>query len=526
MNVTLTGNPLSLFDWSGFIPLPMKFSFTKPLPLPEHIAAIDLGSNSFHMIVARLQDGQLSKIDRLREMVRLGAGLDAENKLDEAAIERALSCLARFGQRLKHMPEGSVRIIGTRTLRIATNSEQFLQQAETVLNHPIEVVSGIEEARLIYLGVAHDMDHDPLRQRLVIDIGGGSTELMIGEGYTPVKLESLGLGCVSMSQRFFANGQINRKNTRTALLTVLQRVEPYEHRFNHANWEEAVGASGTVKAVGRILTNLGWCNGEITHEALNKLIDYMIERGEIAKFDLAGLSPERSNVFPGGVMVLSGLFEGLGIKTLKISDSALREGVLYDMVGRYRHEDVRTQSVLQLAEKFTVDNKQAELVKTSVLYLALQVAEKWKLQQEDARFLEWAALLHEIGLGIAHSQHQKHGAYIAEHTDLPGFSRQEQELLALLIRSQRGKLPLGQIKDHSGMKFRALLRLAILLRLAVLLHRSRGPLALPEIKLEPGKSSLSLEFPPQWLAEHPLTQADLENEIEYLKTAEFELTLS
>ena len=501
----------------------MKLPFTKPPP--ESVAAIDLGSNSFHLIVARLQDGQLSKLDRLREMVKLGAGLDSNNNLTDEAIERALACLARFGQRLSHMPKGSVRIVGTRTLRIARNSKYFLQRAEGVLNQPIEIVSGIEEARLIYLGVAHGLDHTPPRRRLVIDIGGGSTELIIGEGYSPKRLESLSLGCASMSQRFFPKGMVNQKATRSAILTVLQRIEPYEHQFDQENWDEVIGASGTIKAVGRILTNMGWCNDEITHEGLNKLIDYMVERGETAKFDLPGLISERIEVFPGGVMVLAGLFEGLGIKAMKVSESALREGVLYDMVGRIRHEDVRAQSVLQLAEKFTVDKNQAELVKTTVLYLALQAVEKWKLEQEDVEFLEWAAQLHEIGLGIAHSQHHKHGAYIAEHADLAGFSRQEQSLLALLIRSHRGKFQLSLLKNHAGKTFRLLLRLTILLRLAVALHRSRGPLTIPKINLVPGKNSLLIEFPPDWLDKHPLTHADLEGESEYLKSAEFELSM-
>ena len=327
-----------------------------------------------------------------------------------------------------------------------------------------------------------------------------------------------------MSQQFFADGLIHRKATRSALLTVLQRVEPYENRFNHGNWEETIGASGTIKTVGRILNNLGWCHGEISHDALNKLIDLMIEQGETAKLDLPGLSPERASVFPGGLMVLFGLFEGLGIKSMKVSDSALREGILYDMAGRIRHEDVRTQSVRQLAERFGVDGKQAELVKATVLYLALQVAEKWKLEQEDAQFLEWAALLHEIGLGIAHSQHHKHGAYIAEYADLAGFSRQEQQLLALLIRSHRGKFPISLIKNHDGKKFRPLLRLTILLRLAVILHRSRGPLVIPEIRLTPEKNSLALEFPSAWLDNHPLTQADLQNELDLLNAVEFDLT--
>lgn len=526
MNVRVKNSLLPLPDWSWISSLPMKFSFVKPEPFPEYIAAIDLGSNSFHMVVARLQDGQLSKLDRIKEMVRLGAGLDEQNKLSEEAIQKALDCLARFGQRLNHMPPGSVRIVGTKTLRRANNARIFLQQAERVLHHPIQVISGVEEARLIYKGVAHGLNHEPPQKRLVIDIGGGSTELIIGQAFAPVRLESLGVGCVSLSQRFFADGTITRKKVRTALLTVLQVLEPYASWFQEENWDEAIGASGTIKTVGKIINNAGWSTGEITSESLSQLIEHMIKLGDMKEFDLPGLSSERAAVFPGGAVLLAALFEGLRIKTLKVSDSALREGVLYDIIGRIGQDDVRSASVSQLADKFACDSSQAERVSSSVQQLALQAVKKWKLEQEDVSLLEWAAQLHEIGLGIAHSQYYKHGAYIAENADLAGFSQQEQSLLALLIRSHRGKFPLTQFKNFNGKKFRSLMRLAILLRLAVLLHRSRNPASVPEIIVQADKQSLSLEFPPDWLEAHPLTQADLESEAELLKkTLDFDLMI-
>jgi len=526
MDATVTGNIVSQSNWSRITCLPMKFSFNKTESLPEHIAAIDLGSNSFHMIVARLQDGQLSKLDRIKEMVRLGAGLDSDNRLSEEAMQQALACLARFGQRLNHMPRDSVRIVGTKTLRRATNARDFLQQAEEVLHHPIQIISGVEEARLIYKGVAHGLNHEPPRQRLVIDIGGGSTELIIGTAYTPTSLESLGVGCVTISQRFFPDGIITRKKVRTALLTVLQVLEPYSTWFQKENWDEAIGASGTIKAVGKILTSAGWTTEDITRESMEQLLDYLIKLGDMANFDLPGLSNERAAVFPGGAVVLAALFQGLRIKTMKVSDSALREGVLYDIIGRSGQDDVRSESILKLAEKFAVDMAQAERINTSIQQLALQAVEKWKLEQEDIRFLEWAAQLHELGLGIAHSQYYKHGAYIAENADLAGFSQQEQSLLALLIRSHRGKFPLSQFKNFAGKSFRKLLYLAILLRLAVVLHRSRNPAPVPELQLEADKQSLLLEFPPGWLEEHPLTQADLESEAGHLKkTVEFDLLI-
>ncbi len=499
----------------------MKLPFTRTAP--ESVAAIDLGSNSFHMIVARLKDGQLIMLDRLREMVRLGAGLDPDSNLRTDAMEHALACLSRFAQRINHMPAGSVRIIGTRTLRVAGNSADFLQRAETVLNHPIEIVSGLEEARLIYMGVAHSLDHDPPRPRLVMDIGGGSTELIIGKAYSPLRLESLGLGCVSLSERFFADGTITRKGFTSAMFAVFQALEPYEHLFSNAHWEEVIGASGTIKSIGRILTAAGWSDGDITREGLDRLVDRVIEVGNVKSLILQGLSEERRMVFAGGLAVLAGLFTALGITRMKVSESALREGVLFDMVGRLRAEDVRGQSIRQLSERFGVDEKHAEQVRETLQTLIAQLIDVWQINEETARHLEWAALLHEIGLSIAHSQYHKHGAYIVENADLLGFSRQEQAQIALFIRTHRNKIPGALLKTLDKPHHKPL-KLIVLLRLSILLHRSRGPIHLPSMTLHVDKEQLGIVFPQGWLDSHPLTQTDLETEAYHLSQLGFTLT--
>ena len=495
-----------------------------PASLPETIAAVDLGSNSFHMIVARPQDGELLVVDRLREMVRMAAGLDTRRNLAPDAAERALDCLARFGQRLKHMPPGSVRIVGTNTLRSARNATGFMAAAERAAGHPIEIISGVEEARLIYLGVSHALADDGKR-RLVMDIGGGSTEFIIGERFEPIHMESTYMGCVSMSQAHFPNGEITAKGMRAAELAALVELEPHQSIFRQLGWEEAVGASGTIRAVERVVREQGWSDHGITLAALKKLCDAMLKAGHVNKLKLTGLGERRTPVFPGGVMVLLAAFEALGIDTMQASDGALREGLLYDLMGRIRHEDVRSRTVNNLETRYQVDRAQATRVESTVVDCLDMVNGDWDMDGEMAeQLLVWAARLHEIGLAIAHSQYQKHGAYILQNSDLQGFSRKEQCMLAALVRSHRRKFSLALFRDQPGCDDALMARMAVLLRLAALLHRSRSPAPLPEFSLKAVERGLHLKFPEGWLEQHPLTHTDLEQETAFLKAAEFTLS--
>ena len=488
----------------------------------EMIAAIDLGSNSFHMIVARNLDGQLQLRDRLREMVRLAAGLDSSGNLDSAARARALDCLQRFGQRLNGFAPGSIRAVGTNTLRRA-RCPTFIQEAEQALGQPIEIIAGREEARLIYLGVAHGLP-DSEGVRLVVDIGGGSTELILGRRFEPLELESLAMGCVSFSERYFAGGKVSAKAMNKAVLAARLELQEIEAEFCELGWELAVGASGTVRAVGEVVRVMGWAEEGITLAALQQLADELVRGGDVYALKLAGLKEERLPVLAGGVAVLLAIFEGLQLERMQVSDSALREGLLYDLLGRIRHEDVRERTIDALSERYRVDRLQAQRVASCAAELLRQVAEDWQLQdEEDALLLDWAARLHEIGLAIAHSGYQKHGAYLLENSDMPGFSSTEQQRLAVLVRAHRRKLSTALFRGLSEQQQQWQQRLCILLRLAVLLHRSHSTVMLPSIKLRAKAYELELSFPQNWLEEHPLTRADLAKEVGLLQALDYRL---
>lgn len=479
------------------------------------VAAVDLGSNSFHLIVARITGGQVNILDRLREMVRLGEGVDANHTLSADAQARALACLARFGQRLRDMPVDSVRIVGTNTLRVAENTAPFVKQAEELLGHPIEIISGREEARLIYLGVAHTLAASRER-RLVIDIGGGSTEFIIGETFEPLQRESLTMGCVNMTERFFTGGLLRAKSMRRAEIAALLELQPIEAAFRKTGWHSVIGTSGTLRAIERVIVEMGW-GDEINTMTLQQLRQVLLDFNRIDQIKLKGLSAERAPVFVGGVAILLGIFEGLDIRSMKISDGALREGVIYDLLGRISHEDVRERTIENLSARFLVDLQQAERIENTSLSLLSQVSTAWQLDDERyAQILSWAARLHEIGVSISHDQYHKHGEYLLTYSDLAGFSRREQTILAILVRAHRRKLNqevLGRMQQNY------LLRLCILLRLAVLLHRSRSSTELPPLTLQIIETGLKLSFPHNWLEQHSLTQADLEQESNYLKEA-------
>jgi len=496
------------------------------LPEPEIMAAVDLGSNSFHMIVTRITDGHIHVVDRLREMVRLGAGLDKENCLTEEAQQRALTCLARFGERLRDIPEQNVRIVGTNTLRLATNAAEFLYKAEVALEHPIEIISGREEARLIYSGVANALAGSNDEKRLVIDIGGGSTEFIIGQQFETLHRESLSMGCVSMSQRFFPEGEIKAKAMRRAEIAALLELQPIESMFRKAGWEHVIGASGTLKTVARVIYEMGW-GTTVTPENLQKLRKYLLETGHVNKLKLKGLNNERAPVFPGGVAVLLGIFEGLNIQSMEPSDGALREGLIYDLLGRFSQEDRREQMIHTLTQRYFIDTQQAERVENTIYTYLPQVAEVWGLaNEESAHMLSWGARLHEIGLSISHDQYHKHGEYLLTYADLAGFSRQEQLQLAALVRTHRRKFSLDACVRCEHIPFKQMVYLCVLLRLAVLLNRSRHEEELPVFELVPQDNSLHLRFPPNWLEQHPLTYADLEQERSYLKDIRFELSFA
>jgi exopolyphosphatase / guanosine-5'-triphosphate,3'-diphosphate pyrophosphatase len=497
---------------------------TSPVPSTppeEHtLAAIDLGSNSFHMVLGRVVERQSVIADRMKEMVQLGAGLDKDRMLSEASQQRAIACLERFGQRVSALPGEDVIAVGTNTLRVARNGERFLERAERALGHSIEIISGVEEARLIYSGVMRDRAAKDERL-LVVDIGGGSTELIIGEGAKPLDLESLYMGSIAMMQRHFDDGRINAKRFRRAEVTALQELERVQGRFRRLGWSASVGASGTVRAVARVVHENGWSNGEITRDSLKKLRDAVIDAGSLERLSFKGLSRSRVSVFPGGLAVLSAIFETLDVDSMQVSKSALREGLLNDLLGRVLRRDVRSTTVNLLMERYHVDPQQAQRVESTVLRLLSQVTATWSLPPVRSHELcSWAARLHEIGLDVAHSHYHKHGAYLIANGDMPGFSRQEQRLLAALVRAHRRKFPGGLWKELPD-NDRFVEHLAVLLRLAALLHRSRTDVG--EVTLVGGRRALEVRFTSGWLERHVLTHADLLEEAELLRVGGFEL---
>ncbi len=492
---------------------------------PELLAAVDLGSNSFHMVVARYSHGQLIIIDRLREMVRLGSGLNEEGHFDREAAARALACLERFGQRLREMHPDTVRVVGTNALRRAHRKQAFLERARAALGHPIEIVSGMEEARLIYSGVANTMPSGGGR-RLVVDIGGGSTEVIIGDGLVPLELESLEVGCVGLSERFFPNGRLSTKRFQRARVAVRSELEPIQIAYQKRGWAQATGSSSTIRAIGEALRELDPGAQVIQRAGLEQLIGVLCGVDNVRELPLASIEAERRSVFPGGLAILAEVFAVLGIDRMEVSDGAMREGLLYDMIGRITKEDARERTVRAMQGRYQVDLVQAERVERTAKGLLEQVVGDWQLEDPLAeQVLIWAARLHEIGLDVAHARHHQHGAYLLENADMPGFPREEQRLLAKLAGSHRRKLSSEGFERLLPPWNKQVIHLIVLLRLAVLLHRGRGRLPLPNLILTTKGRTLEIRFPMRWLRDNSLTVADLRQEIDWLRAVDFRLRI-
>jgi exopolyphosphatase/guanosine-5'-triphosphate,3'-diphosphate pyrophosphatase len=407
--------------------------------------------------------------------------------------------------------------VGTSALRVAENTTAFLQQAEAILGYPIEIIAGREEARLVYIGVAHSLpavEHP----RLVIDIGGGSTECVIGDDMSPKLMESLHLGCVNFTQRFFADGKINQKNMDAAILTA--RTEAQTIAASYAGkWHEAVGSSGTARVISDVLVQNGWAESGITLAGLNTLLAQLITISDVDKIELAGMKADRKPVFAGGVAVLCGIFAEFNIQQMTIADGALREGVLYDLLGRFHHKDMRTATVTQFMRRYHVDNKQARRVTDLTSQLYKQIATQINTPHECQPYLLWAAQLHEIGISIAHTGYHKHGAYIVANADMPGFSQKDQTNIALLIRAQRGSL------DKLGALPAVLQPLVLILRLATLFYRSRTNISLGILSLQLQTNAAQLGINQRWLNANPLTAAALADESRAWKQIGYKFTL-
>src|SRR5262245_1270410 len=403
----------------------------------ETLAALDLGSNSFHLQIGRVVDDQVYLLDSLRDPVRLGAGFTRDRRIDQVTKGRALEALARVAERLRGFARSAVRAVGTSALRVAKNAESFLAEAEATLGFPIEVIFGREEARLIYLGVAHSLALSPER-RLVIDIGGGSTELIIGTGLEPELMESISMGCVSYSLRFFPEGRLEKSCFKRAELAAANELQHIVDAYRRVGWKHAVASSGTAKSLASILRECKLSEQGISADGLEKLRGLLIKAGEIDKLDLPGLRADRVPIIPGGVAIMSAALAEFGIDHVEVADGALRQGVLYDLLGRVRHRDMREATVRQFMRRYQVDVAQSE----RVARLAQNIYENLNSEpsEADTTMLRWAASLHEIGISIAHTGYHKHSAYVLAQADMPGFSQKEQSRLSRLVLAYRGKL--------------------------------------------------------------------------------------
>ncbi|WP_296750174.1 exopolyphosphatase [Thiobacillus sp.] len=479
----------------------------------DTLAAVDLGSNSFRLEVARVSGDQLYPLDSLKETVRLAGGLTEDKQLDDAAQARALACLQRFGERLRGLSPEAVRCVGTSALRVAKNAEKFIPRAEAALGHPIEIVAGREEARLIYLGVAHSLPASNDR-RLVVDIGGGSTEFIIGQGLKPRERESLHMGCVNFSGRFFPGGAVDKSALKAAEIAARVEVERIAGEFSRGNWQQAVGSSGSARALREILEQNGWSACGITADGLDRLRSQFIKAGHVDALELAGLTRDRRPVIAGGFAIMAGLFAELDIEQMDVAETAMREGILYDLLGRFHQQDMRAATVDEFMRRYHIDTRQAERVKQVALKL---LAASGGGDENDLRFLDWAARLHEIGLMVSHGGYHRHSGYILENADMPGFSRTEQARLALLARAQRGalvKLPefaAAAVPDKDRL-------LVWLLRQAVILCRSRAEPQLTDVQVAFNGKRIRLTLPEGWLERRPLTQRALDEEASHWET--------
>ncbi len=478
------------------------------------------------MIVANVVEGRALVVDRIKEMVRLAGGLDENRRLSNEAMETALQCLVKFGQRIKTIPAANIRAVGTNTLRQARNGTEFLSEANKALGHKIEIISGREEARLVYLGVANTIFNDT-DKRLVVDIGGGSTELIIGKGFDTDITESLFMGCVNTSKRFFKDGEITAKRMRKAHIAARQELENVQAIYRAYGWDKAIGTSGTIRAILDVVIAEGWNDAVITPGSLSELKKSLISCGHIDKVNFTTLASNRLSVFVGGVIVLSAVFEALEIESMEYSEGALREGLLYDQIGRQHDMDVRDRTVDRLMKRYSVDIDYAKRVEKTTKHIFKCVKSVWQLDKsEDLKMLRWAARLHEAGLAIAHNQYHKHAAYLLSNSDMPGFSRQEQTLLSTLVRLHRRKIMLDLLNPFPDEVKKKLEKLIIILRLAIVLNRSRNVIKIPEINIKIKENTIELYFQEKWLVDHPLTEADLETEANYLSVTDYKLIFS
>ncbi|WP_298825298.1 exopolyphosphatase [uncultured Piscinibacter sp.] len=480
---------------------------------PGQLAAIDMGSNSFRLEIGQIHQGRYRRVDYLKETVRLGAGLDANGLLTEEAATRGLACLARFAQRLKGYAPQQIRAVATQTLREARNRDAFLARAQTVLGRPIEVISGREEARLIFAGVARLQPSNA--PRLVVDIGGRSTEMIIGQGRKSLRAESFQVGSVSLSMRYFGEGRFTEAAFRAAQVAAGAELEEALEPFAPAHWREALGSSGTVGAVSQLLAASGITDGRITPKGLRWLIERCLQAGRTDRLDLPGLKEDRRSVIAGGIAILYTLAAHFGIDALQPARGALRQGVIFDLDERLYAtampqdgHDIRDATVRELQRRFMVDVQQAKRVSCIAETLYDQVQPR--AGREARRELLWACALHEMGMMVSHHDHHRHSAYLLAHVDAPGFSQSQQRRVGELVLGQRG----GLRKVEAGLTQETFAWQVLCLRLAIIKCHARGEVRSDALALARNGTQARVDFSADWAASHPRTLFLLQEEVQ------------
>lgn len=492
----------------------------------REIAAIDLGSNSFHMIVARIMNGSIQVLSRLKQKVKLAEGLDENAQLSQEAITRGVNCLALFAERLQGFAPENVNVVGTYTLRRAVNNDEFLRQAAKVFPYPINIISGQTEAKTIYAGVCHTQPEKG--RKLVVDIGGGSTEMIIGDDFTPIVAESRHMGCVSFAAKYFPNGVISRQNFEEAYQSAVNKIEDLGWEYRNLGWQSVLGSSGTIKTVHQVIAATLDPNGIITKARLNDLVEQTLCASHFDKLNIIGLNPERTDVFVPGLAILNAVFDVFHIDQMRYSDGALREGVIYSIEKNFQVADIRARTAWGLTEQFDIDTEQAHRIAGSANLLAHQYNQwvKPELAEEMQSILLWAARLHEVGIVINHKNMQKHSAYILQNMELPGFDREQQRLLALLVRLHIGPLKTADLIKFARYDEQDVLALIRLLRLAVILNKSRQAAEkIQNLSLKNDRigGAWILAFEPGYLERNPLVSNELRQESNGLKELALEL---
>ncbi|CAI1028951.1 exopolyphosphatase [Serratia quinivorans] len=473
-------------------------------------AAIDLGSNSFHMLVVREVAGSIQTLARIKRKVRLAAGLDQNNLLSYEAMQRGWQCLKLFSERLQDIPRAQIRVVATATLRLASNADEFLQTAEQILGCPIQVISGEEEARLIYHGVAHTTGGPD--QRLVVDIGGGSTELVTGTGAQAAQLYSLSMGCVTWLERFFSDRNLGLENFERAEQAAREMVRPIAPQLRQHGWQICVGASGTVQALQEIMVAQGM-DERITLSKLRQLKQRAIQCGKLEELEIEGLTLERALVFPSGLSILLAIFQELGIESMMLAGGALREGLVYGMLHLPVEQDIRSRTIRNLQRRYLLDTEQAERVSQLAANFSQQVSNEWQLDARCRELLHSACLIHEIGLSVDFKQAPQHAAYLIRHLDLPGFTPAQKKLLATLLQNQSNTIDLPLLSQQNALPPRTAQRLCRILRLAIIFASRRRDDTLPAVRLRANNDDeLTVILPPGWLEQHPLRAELLDQE--------------